>query len=58
MSAASWIEIAKAALGLGLEAWRIAKETKPAASPGTFPRIRTADELLLEAAKRRAGGKP
>ena len=57
MSAASWIEIAKAALGLGLEAWRIAREPKPA-SPGTFPRIRTADELLLEAAKRRAGGAP
>lgn len=57
MSAASWIAIAKAALGLGLDAWRIAKEAKPA-SPGTFPRIRTADELLLEAAKRRAGGAP
>ena len=55
MSAASWIEIAKAALGLGLDAWRIAREAKPA-SPGTFPRIRTADELLLEAAKRRTGG--
>lgn len=54
MSAASWIEIAKAALGLGLDAWRMSRETTPA--PVGVPRIRTADELLLEAAKRRTGG--
>jgi len=54
VSAASWIEIAKAALGLGLEAWRMSRETTPQSAP--LPRIRTADELLLEAAKRRAGG--
>jgi hypothetical protein len=54
VTAASWIEIAKAALGLGLEAWRMSRETAPA--PVGVPRIRTADELLLEAAKRRTGG--